>query len=1333
MAKSTIYKGNTINNFGRNFPVPYIERVEIYDVLEDEREDLPDIVGFEPNPEDPVSKITIKMSMLINTDDDFMLEDFVSDLFNDLSLNIIALTDQTRIESLKHSKKNLKEILSRMYVYADDPEEEPETSTPSLDAPSFDGLYSQIKSEPLSAFAADIGFTGEYDENTNRILKSSNITYNLYVPGIADKVTDLTIFVGTSIGPPEQLMQFQDIVMAMSFGDLAYETIKADGSLANRNKIGYFDQGDAYYPGKPIVALNGNYYQSEAYDQDNIRNDIKDLMEEYKQDLAQDRDLQTVFDNLDAIYAEYGETPKYLAQLNRYRSNIMNQDQATRAGRFYERYRRLLINANAKLLESKEVFKRITYATKIRDFRPSQWAGDLESTYDEDLGDDDFLYNVFFHTNLAKYVSARSGPGEDSLFEPEAPYDPAEMLDAYTLAIKTIGSRFDVSQNRSSFTQTPGGVYMAPNNAEDWIYEYLSMYKDQARVIFKEAIGNWIAWACDMEYTASSTAGGEGHFGPSNYRRIYRGGAGSGQDDGDYNLGAFYSAKYLFMYHGGDDKSSGCQLEFGKDSPRIGDGWNCSNTFANLGDSEYNIHTHSERVSDPSRRYSQYKCFEQLLPIINLVGHGDDENTDIGEQCQRSDGEGGTESYKCGPGRYGYFLKVRSAKNTKYGDKWRLKFPSDIMPRIEAILDSDDDANPLSPDGLDVVGMLSTGARISYNAFGEGASNDYLPMIQDVDLWNSLVAANDLLKDDGTVKSGKLNDYADKVVSDMREVMNGFLNLVQMSVPTFRLRWCPDTTSNTDWLDSNRESDNNPYGGRWHRLESPQRKRDSSDRSWDSRSRDSLEDYWFDGACGTAGYTTGWESAASGPPTGVPGIGRAAWNPAFVLIEQIKSTFSNVYAPMIKDAVKDIIPLLAELHGLNIAAGLHRRLSYMDIVVEKYGYFFFDLEKYIKQRSVISRYINPSTFEKYFVDGRDMLNRSIRIDDVIYERWNAGWDGEDWVGVWYGEGGFAGGKDLSTTLKMTWNPSSKSSNQPTDIVRMKFNSQCTGAGPRGGGCAYSNIDQMDISGWKDIAISGEGDEAVLTDDETGETIRSYNQWSYLMQRNYDFAYDTSVPDEYRMACFAYNYYIDDDIALAKPDAVATTVNVRDKSDLIIKYLRRYLTNINEEYQEYAELARENCAYNHIDSQFNQFFINQMDENYGLTPTSSPWLRASSAYVIFQDLLYGRYGGEFSIVLDAARAIADTVNPKTGDLESVEDFALKLNEMVLLIDGIYADMIDDVYDGSGETRLFEYVTFTIGDPLSRWGAPDIIINKGIIDYASDHTDEFPSLPDPDMGI
>ena len=44
-----------------------------------------------------------------------------------------------------------------------------------------------------------------------------------------------------------------------------------------------------------------------------------------------------------------------------------------------------------------------------------------------------------------------------------------------------------------------------------------------------------------------------------------------------------------------------------------------------------------------------------------------------------------------------------------------------------------------------------------------------------------------------------------------------------------------------------------------------------------------------------------------------------------------------------------------------------------------------------------------------------------------------------------------------------------------------------------------------------------------------------------------------------------------------------------------------------------------------------------------------------------------------------------------------------------------------------------ITFTINDILGHpyGGAEELVINTGIIDYASDRTGEFPDLPEPDM--
>ena len=111
MAKNTIYKDNTINNFGRNLPVPYIERIEIRDVQEADWRSVGEELGIEIGAEVPISKITIFTSLLFNVGAEFMMGDFTQQLFNDLNINFISLTNVDRINSLRESKKNLKSVV----------------------------------------------------------------------------------------------------------------------------------------------------------------------------------------------------------------------------------------------------------------------------------------------------------------------------------------------------------------------------------------------------------------------------------------------------------------------------------------------------------------------------------------------------------------------------------------------------------------------------------------------------------------------------------------------------------------------------------------------------------------------------------------------------------------------------------------------------------------------------------------------------------------------------------------------------------------------------------------------------------------------------------------------------------------------------------------------------------------------------------------------------------------------------------------------------------------------------------------------------------------------
>ena len=479
------------------------------------------------------------------------------------------------------------------------------------------------------------------------------------------------------------------------------------------------------------------------------------------------------------------------------------------------------------------------------------------------------------------------------------------------------------------------------------------------------------------------------------------------------------------------------------------------------------------------------------------------------------------------------------------------------------------------------------------------------------------------------------------------------------------------------------------------------------------------------GGCGTGG------GAARRTSTNTT-VGRHEVSPAMEILQPVIDRWENAWQFGAADAIKDAVRLVAEYHGFNTSKGDLKVLSRTDIVVEKYGWFFFDLEKYIQKFSVLSRYVNPGHFQKYFEWGRDMVNYTVRIDEVVFNRCPTSVPPDDdkkWTGT-----GTAYGK-TGPHVEMTLRYNSELEAQPTSIERLKFKGTCgDGGSVSAGNGAYAKIRQLDVASWSDIVVANDGaDDVYLKDRSTGNRISSYQQYSYLMQRNYDFAYNENVPDDYRMACFAYNYYIDDDAAMDGPDSVYAKVTVRDRSgDILNKYVS-YVEEILSGFDEYLILAEENCAYNSFDSQFNQFFIEKMDELYGDNLSSAPWLRAAAVYTLYEDLFFGAYGGEFSIVLENTSARADNINPYTGTLPLLQEFKDMLGDMLTFAREKQAEYVAAIESG----EIDEYYEFSIGkadgaDTVLGPGSPrtpydDIFIDKPTIDYAFDDS-QAPSEPD-----
>ena len=1344
MAKSTIYKGDTINNFGRNLPVPYVERIELHEVTEEERSNLVESSGA--SADTPYSKIIIFTSLLFNSNDEFMLSDFTSELFNDLNINFAVLTNVDLINSLRESKRNLKATIEK----SADAEFQAEAS--GLVEAGYDAsLYNQFVTLPLETFSETVEFTSEYDENTNEIQKASlNLstdtgTIELYVPAISD-LDNLTIFCGVSVGPPELLMQFEDIVLALSFGDLAIEIVKIDGVLNSRDTVGFFDVDGAYWPGKTMLDLNGRYHMAEDFDQEDIKEAIDSLQKQYGVLATKDSEFERVFDNIDFIFSEYGDTPMYLTQLNRYRRVIKNQDQATRPGQFYERFRRLLSNANTALSTFPQVTKRITFSSKIRDYRPSEWlplpvatfhefSPDISAVEGRDLLETtDLLYPVFLQTSLAKYVSAHSTTGQDSLFQPEAPYTPNAMQNAY---LEAVGMKFE----RFNAANQDGNKGM--DNISDWVGRSRDNIIDNAVEDFKQAIQNFQDWATGRSSPDDGLLTGGSRDGVNGYRRIYWGGLEGmpvsdemhssldADEDGviweiERNSLAFKSAKKFFGEHGNPDGGN-CTLEFGYDTPSSGrliadpdDPASARHSSTQIWERrDFMVGNVGEDDNIPLAddiKSRQYKCFIQKEGYMNVVGHGatysDPDNNVFGEYIEIRD-------HASQPSRDEWGLRTARSMADTGGDSIRNQLENDEF---------------LTDESLQNLSTAVETAFMTAKLYYLNPNGLYATLITDEGEWNQLVTDYGLLDEDGVLIPSALNTYAREVANHMEDWILAALNTLvygKVECKTYRLRWCPDIISTNNKYDSNRSNGQDPYGGAWDALPTLRKRTNSNGNIYSAANEESDRKWFMQGGCGTGG------GAKKLTSTDV-GIGRHEVNPGGDAALRLWNRWDNRWRASAKDAIKDAINLIAEYHGVTVSTGDHKILSHVDIVTEKYGWFFFDLEKYIQKHSALSRYINPGLFQKYFEWGRDMVNYTIRIDDVSFYRAPTFPSFEAGVG-WISMHGLIAGPHVH--MKLNYNSSLAA--QGVDVSRLKFIGGCgPGGSVAAGNAPYAKIKQMDVAGWKDIAIAKEDDGTVyLKDKGTGESIPSYNQFSYLMQRNYDFAYSDAIPDNYRMACFAYNYYIDDDEALSGPDSVGAKVTIRDRSDMILTKYYEYLVDILEGFTDYVALAEENCAYNSLDAQFNQFFINAMDDQYGDNMTAAPWLRAASAYALYEDIYGGRYGGEYSIVLEAASSLADNINPYTGNLIALQDFAGVLEGMVervgqdaqhIALLGTQSTLGTVALPGLDLGGTPQYTEFVIGaasdETAADWGTEQILLDEGMIDYAADMTTSFPDLPD-----
>ena len=339
-----------------------------------------------------------------------------------------------------------------------------------------------------------------------------------------------------------------------------------------------------------------------------------------------------------------------------------------------------------------------------------------------------------------------------------------------------------------------------------------------------------------------------------------------------------------------------------------------------------------------------------------------------------------------------------------------------------------------------------------------------------------------------------------------------------------------------------------------------------------------------------------------------------------------------------------------------------------DAIVRNFGYFFFDYEKALKTTAVINKIFSVSKLENYGIES-------------AYDYYKV------------------------TNVTITRDASMVDADGGEIIINSRFRDDISYPLTE-----YSLLENNTTD--PDYAINRPGYDSTLTDysrdtgGETGEGILTQEEAIYLLHRNFEpvnGAGVTRMTPNYRLMCFEFQDFMDDDKAWTRSQAVwqdneyTTTLTIEDTSFKIYLELNAQFDSAKvsaEEYLAAAELDAEYGSYDKTTGLFNTWFVNGIESTYVDQEVNAPWYRAPILYNIFKDLFYDTFGGDMSLILKESRKITTNIAPYTGSFYALEQFVKDLEDLVsgLQSDPEISDLLASVEAqfGSDYEGILEHV-------------------------------------------
>ena len=305
--------------------------------------------------------------------------------------------------------------------------------------------------------------------------------------------------------------------------------------------------------------------------------------------------------------------------------------------------------------------------------------------------------------------------------------------------------------------------------------------------------------------------------------------------------------------------------------------------------------------------------------------------------------------------------------------------------------------------------------------------------------------------------------------------------------------------------------------------------------------------------------------------------------------------------------------------------------------LETSAYYFFDYEKALNYKSEISKFLNPYNIEQIF--GKGSLANYFKFDSCVAAK---------------------------TPLNFGEIP--QTSRQKRYVLRHSDNSiQQVDFDPE------VNFHSLLGSTGKVQSVTAAGmDLLFLKFSDTPNQMF----YSTLMQRGFD---TLAQLNDYRLSLFELKDYqksnVNDSDSITHglgSIRLSFKVNIDDSTmQFYDTHIRKKIFALLEEVEKYYNHASDFCSYNNIDGRFNDFFLENIRDQF---PEPYPWVEAPFYYYAFSQMLEasrsaigGRKRGGVLIDLESVRQAAiDTrrsISPETGDLENLQNFYEVLRRLV----------------------------------------------------------------------